>query len=36
MKIPLLDLSAQYSAIKNDVDAAIERTISRKCLHRRR
>jgi dTDP-4-amino-4,6-dideoxygalactose transaminase len=27
MKIPLLDLSAQYLSIKNDVDAAMQRTI---------
>src|SRR5262245_31910651 len=29
MKIPLLDLYEQYSAIKNDVDAAIQRTIAK-------
>jgi dTDP-4-amino-4,6-dideoxygalactose transaminase len=29
MKIPLLDLAAQYSAIRNDVDAAIQRTIAK-------
>ena len=29
MTVPLVDLRAQYSAIKNDVDAAIERTITK-------